>query len=205
MRQASRAVPAEYRRNGGQMPSSVLEPTPDVLEEQNAIPESGRPVRTRPSIPNYQPRVTAEELEASFILENGQTAEALDVDMLDADELEVDADSHKVADVLHDGASKVGEASSALIGGIQQSETAAKAKELAAGVPGAIAAVAKQASAALHEEDGTLRKKPLAIAMAVLAYLVIAVYFCFHYYPMTTIGPVGVGGMDAGQAARAAA
>ena len=203
MRQASRAVPAEYRRNGGQMPSSVLEPTPDVLEEQNAIPESGRPVRTRPSIPNYQPRVTAEELEASFILENGQTAEALDVDMLDADELEVDADSHKVADVLHDGASKVGEASSALIGGIQQSETAAKAKELAAGVPGAIAAVAKQASAALHEEDGTLRKKPLAIAMAVLAYLVIAVYFCFHYYPMTTIGPVGVGGMDAGQAARA--
>ena len=28
MRQASRAVPAEYRRKGGQMPSSVLEPTP---------------------------------------------------------------------------------------------------------------------------------------------------------------------------------
>ncbi|MDO4533724.1 MAG: L,D-transpeptidase family protein [Coriobacteriia bacterium] len=203
MRQASRAVPAEYRRNGGQMPSSMVESTPDVLEEQNAIPESGRPVRTRPSIPNYQPRVTPEDLEASFVLENEQASTPVDADISDVVEVEADAASHKAADVLHDGAAKVGEAGSALIEGIQQSETAAKAKELAAGVPGVVAATAKRASAALHEEDGTLRKKPIGIAAAVVAYLVIAVYFCFHYYPMTTIGPVGVGGMDTAQAAQA--
>ena len=202
-RQASRAVPAGYRRNGGQMPPSMLEPTPDVLEEQNAIPESGRPVRTRPSIPNYQPRVTAEELEASFVLDNEQTSMPVDVDVLDAAEEKADDAPNKAAEALHDGAVKVGEAGSAIIGGIQQSEAAAKAKELAAGVPGAVAATAKKASAALRGEDGRLRKKPIAIAAAVLVYLVIAVHFSFHYYPFTNIGPVQVGGMNAQTAAQA--
>ena len=83
-RQASRAVPIEYRNDRGQMPSSIYTPDADVLDEQNAIPEDGRPVRTRPSIPNYEPRATyiAPELEAISEAE----AIAVDADVIDAEE-----------------------------------------------------------------------------------------------------------------------
>ena len=61
LRQESRAVPASYRKNAQgtheQPLGTVYTPDPDVLDAQNAIPAQGRPVRTRPSIPNYQPRV----------------------------------------------------------------------------------------------------------------------------------------------------
>ena len=197
-------MPAEYRHGAANMPSSVFESDPDVLNAQNEIPETGRPVRTRPSIPNYQSRVTAEELEASFV-ESAEQSDTTAIDAVEVESVEPNepAAHHGAADTLLGGAAKAGEAGAALIGNIQHSGAAAKAKDIASGIPGKFAALGKRGVAALHAEDGSLRKKPLAIMLAVLLYLVVAIHFSFHYYPMTSIGPVQVGGMDVEQAATA--
>ncbi|MDO4400366.1 MAG: L,D-transpeptidase family protein [Coriobacteriia bacterium] len=203
LRQASRAVPASYRAEGGRpMPSQVYTPDADVLDAQNEIPPSGRPTRTRPSIPNYTPRKAAWEEAPSIdgVAESVADAEPVTVGVQVVEEPSA---AQNAADVLRGSAAKAGEAGAALIGNLQQSEAAGKAKDFASSIPGKLSAAGKGAAAKLRDENGELRKKPIAIGAAVIAYLIIAIWFSFHYYPLTTIGQVNVGGMDVPAASKA--
>ena len=202
VRQASRAVPSEYRAGaGGQMPPQVFVPDDDVLAAQNEIPAQGRPVRTRPSIPNYTPRQETWRVTALDADEDAVDAAPVDADVIPEESSAV----QNAADALRGSAAKAGEAGAALLENLQQSEAAGKAKDLAASLPGRASDFGSRAAAALRAEDGTLRKKPLIIAAAIAVYLVVAVFFSFHYYPVTTIGQVQVGGMDVPQATGALA
>ena len=203
LRQASRAVPAAYRTEGGRpMPSQMYTPDADVLDAQNEIPPSGRPTRTRPSIPNYTPRqetwkVTALEDEA------GEAAVQPEPTTVEVQVMEEPSAVQNATDALRDSAAKAGEAGAALIGNLQHSDAAGKAKDFAASIPGKVSVAGQGVAAMLHDENGALRKKPLAIGVAIAVYLVIAIWFSFHYYPMTTIGQVQVGGMDVPAASKA--
>lgn len=212
LRQETRAVPASYRDGDpAKMPASIVSADDDVLDAQNEIPQQGRPVRTRPPIPNYQPR---EELDAELVYDDSDAfgsvdaSEARGAHNAAAPRFAGAGDAARSAlettpEVLRDSAAKVGEMGSALVEDVRESRAAAETRAFVSSVPERLSTAGKRVGAALHAEDGTLRKKPIAILVIVAAYLVLALYYSFHYYPFTSIGPVEVGGMDAVQASQA--
>ena len=203
VRQASRAVPAEYKQGArNQMPPSVLTPDADVLDAQNEIPEQGRPVRTRPSIPNYEPRIDPldeQALEADAV----RADSAIDAQVVEGRGDGIRSAAQNATGALLDSAAKAGEVGSALLEDIRHSDAADAAKGFASRVPGYLGTAAKRVSALYRGDDGAIRRKPAAITLAVVLYLLVAVFFSFHYYPNTTIGSVQVGGMDVQEASSA--
>ena len=203
VRQATRAVPMGYKQGaGGHMPPSVLTSDADVLDAQNEIPEQGRPVRTRPSIPNYEPRIDPLD-EQAFEAVGAHEDVALDAEMVEARGDGIRAAAQNATDALLGSAAKAGEAGSALLEDIRHSDAADAAKGFASRIPGCLKRAAKRVSAVYRGDDGAIRRKPAAITAAVVVYLLVAAYFSFHYYPNTTIGSVQVGGMDVQEASAA--
>ena len=214
MRQASRAVPTGYRQGvRSAIPEDVLTPDADVLDAQNAIPEDGRPVRTRPSIPNYQSR---EERQAAQAAQVAPVANEASYEFVEAESVEEaptkPAHAAKVgkhaavrdaADAVLDSAEKTEEPGPTLLDNLQQSDVAAKAKDIASGIPGVLASVGSLIGRIYRTKEGVLRPKAIIITLVAVLYLALSIWFSFHYYPFTNIGQAQVGGMTTQQASKA--
>lgn len=203
MRQATRAVPPSYRKNGhAQVPDDVLTPDAHVLDAQNAIPEDGRPVRTRPSIPNYQSREQREAANAAQV-ERDASHEVVDAALVDEAPKGAHAKPQGTVNKPRESAAKAEESGPTLLENLQQSGAAEKAKDIASGVPGVLATVGSLFASLFRTSEGKLRPRSFIITGVLVLYLVLSFWFSFHYYPFTNIGQVEVGGMDVQTASEA--